>query len=355
MFIETMSGQRVAQMPFESLNLTLRFNEPGKGRIVLPYQVMPSVNLFDQPYRVLIRRNGTNLMSGPVTGITRTWNGRDDMIDIGITDDLYLLATRLIVPVPSGPPYTSADHDVRTGAIETVMHQYVYYHAGAGAKTERQISGLTQAADQARGMSITARARFVSLLKMLQNLATLGGFGIRVVGLQFQVYEPVDKTGEIVFSREMNNLIQFARQVSAPSAGNYVYVGGSGEGTARIIVESSNTTSVVRWGRIETWKDQRNVSDPTELTNSATQFLLEQAGKEERIQFSAYASLDEIGLGDIVAVAFDGTVYTDIVRQITIKYDGVSEDVTIASGDDKPGIYQRMNDAEDKLTLLEVQ
>lgn len=353
-FIETMTGQRIGQLPFETLDLTLRFNEPGRGRVVIPTSLFPNMDVFDTLYRLLIRRNGVNLMSGPILSIERNWSEQDDLLNISIADDLYLLSTRLIVPVPSGPPYTSADHDVRAGAIETVMHQYVYYHAGAGAKTERKINGLTQAADQGRGATVTARGRFVPLLSMLQNLALLGGFGIRVVGLQFQVFQPADKTSTAIFSREMNNLIQFARVCSAP-AGNYVYVGGGGEGTSRVIIESGNSTSITRWGRIEAWKDQRNTSDTTELNQSASQYLTEQSEKEQRIQFSANASLDNVGVGDIVSIVFDGIVYNETIRQISIKYDGVAEDVTIASETDKPGIYQRMDDAEDSLTLLEVR
>jgi hypothetical protein len=162
---------------------------------------------------------------------------------------------------------------------------------------------------------------------MLQNLAVLGGFGIRVVGLQFQVYQPVDKTNEVIYSREMNNLLRFSRNVQKPG-GNYVYVGGGGEGTSRVIVEGGNNASISRWGRIEAWKDQRNTSDTGELNQA---------------------------LGDIVSIVFDGVTYTETVRQILIKTDGVSEEITISSGTNKPEIYQRMDDAEDSLMLMEVR
>jgi hypothetical protein len=353
-FIESMDAQQiVGQLPYETLEITLRFNDIGRGRLTIPASLV-QFDLFDNLYRLRIRRNGSNLLSGPVTDITRDWDGQDDLITIGITDDLYLLETRLIVPVPSGPPYTSADHDVRTGAIETVMHQYVYYHAGAGAKAERRIPGLTQAADQGRGGTVTARGRFTPLLSMLQNLAVLGGFGIRVVGLQFQVYQPVDKTNEVVYSREMNNLLRFSRNVQKPG-GNYVYVGGGGEGTSRVIVEGGSNTSITRWGRIEAWRDQRNTSDTGELNQAITRYLIEQNDKEQQIQFSALASLDQVGLGDIVSIVFDGVTYTETVRQILIKTDGVSEEITISSGTNKPEIYQRMDDAEDSLMLMEVR
>jgi len=350
-FLETMSGERVGQLPFESLQITLRYNEPGRAKLTFSAAQM-TADVFDTAYRLLVRRDGVNLMSGMVTSARHSWDANDDQVDIGITDDMALLGTRLIVPVPGGPPYTSTDHDVRTGAVETVMHAYVNAHAGAGATTARRIDGLTQAADQARGGTLTARARFTPLLSMLQKLASLGGLGFRVVGLQFQVYQPVSPA--ITFSQEMNNLLKFTRTVSAPG-GNYIYAGGGGEGTSRIIVEAGNFDSIMRWGRREMFLDQRNTSDISELQQAITARLNEQIGKEETIQFEGTTSLDQVGLGDIVSVEFGGTVYPITIRQITIRTDGVSEDVVMTSGADKPDIYRRMDDAEESIALLEVR
>jgi hypothetical protein len=350
-FLETMSGERVGQLPFESLQITLRYNEPGRAKLTFSATQM-TADVFGTAYRLLVRRDGVNLMSGMVTSARRSWNANNDQVDIGITDDMALLGTRLIVPVPGGPPYTSADHDVRTGAVETVMHAYVNAHAGAGATTARRIDGLTQAADQARGGTLTARARFTPLLSMLQKLASLGGLGFRVVGMQFQVYQPVSSA--VTFSQEMNNLLKFTRTVSVPD-GNYIYAGGGGEGTSRIIVEAGNFDSIMRWGRREMFLDQRNTSDISELQQAITARLNEQIGKEETIQFEGTTSLDQVGLGDIVNVKFDNTVYPITIRQITIRTDEVSEDVVITSGVDKPDIYRRMDDAEESIALLEVR
>jgi hypothetical protein len=350
-FLEDMTGQRVGQLPFESLQITLRYNEPGRAKLTLPAAQM-TVDVFDTPYRLLVRRNDVNIISGMVTSVQRAWDTNNDQMDISITDDLALLDTRLIVPVPNGPPYTSADHDVRTGAVETVMHAYVNAHAGAGAIASRRIAGLTQAADQARGGTVTARGRFLPLLSMVKKLATLGGLGFRVVGLQFQVYQP--SVTSVTFSAEMNNLLKFVRTVSAPG-GNYVYAGGGGEGTSRVIAEAGSLDSIMRWGRREMFLDQRNTSDISELQQAITARLNEQTGKEETIQFEGTASLDQVGLGDIVSVAFGGAVYPITIQQITIRTDGVSEDVIMTSGTEKPDIYRRMDDAESSIALLEVR
>lgn len=353
-FLETTDGQTIAQIPFEQIDLTLGYNNPGKARLSVLYSYFSSFDLFSTQYQVRIRRDQTPLFSGPISSVTREWDGTTDVLSIDVVDDLYLLSTRLVVPVPSGPPYTAADSDVRTGAIETIMHQYVYYHAGAGATTARRISGLTQATDLGRGATVTARGRFVPLLDLLKGLATLGSFGIRVIDLEFQVYQPTDKSTSVFYSSEMNNLATFSRSVSAPR-GNYVYVGGGGEGTSRVIVETGDSASISRWGRIEMWKDQRNTSDTNELLNTATTLLSEQSQSADVIQFSAYASLDQVSLGDIVSVVYGGVSYPTTIRQITVSTDGVGEDVKIASGPDTPAIYQRLETVEQDLTILEVR
>jgi len=353
-FIETQSGERVGQLPFSTLDLTLRYNEPSRAKVLVPVSLV-AFDFLDSAYRLLVRRDGVTLLSGGIASVMRAWNHNEDTLAIDLLDDLALLGTRLVVPVPSGPPYTSADYDVRTGAIETVMHQYVYYHAGAGAKIERRIGGLTQAADQGRGAVITARGRFISLLSMLHGLATLGGFGIRVSGLQFQVYQPVDKSADVKFSNEMGNLLQFSRTVKMPN-GNYVYVGGGGEGTARVIVENGNSGSILRWGRIEAWKDYRSTSNTSELAQIATEYLTEQSVTESRVQFVGVGSLNQVGLGDVVSVAFGGQVYTETIREITVSIsESGGEDVRISSGVDKPEMFHRLDKLEDNLMILEVR
>ncbi|MEJ5222855.1 MAG: hypothetical protein WHV44_00245 [Anaerolineales bacterium] len=349
--IDDLSGARVGQLPFEQLQMTLRFNTPGRAQISLPTSAAP-VDFLVGTYRLVIRRNGTNLMSGIVSEARRRWDGGQDTLNLDVEDDLALLAARLIVPVPLGPPYNSASHDVRTGPIETIMHQYVAWHAGANARAERRIPGLTQAADQARGATVTARGRFVPLLGMLQYLADLGGFGFSLAGMQFQIYEP--QVSSARFSREMNNLINFERGVRQPDV-NFVYVGGSGQLENRIIVENWDFDSIQRWGRLEGWRDQRNLSDSAELQNVAARALAERMQAAETIRWSAETTLDSIGLGQRVTVAFDGAEYTDIVREIRVETDGVSEHVVVASNADAPRIFQRLDAVENSLRLLEVQ
>lgn len=356
-FVESMNGtERLGQLSFESLALTMRFNSPGKYEIKLPVSAM-QFDFFKNACRLVILRDNSILFSGPLDKVTRKWEGmKDDLILTGV-DDMQFLANRIAVPVPGGPPYTSADCDVRTGPIETLLYDYVKFNAGSGAIAARQIAGLTLGIDQGRGVTAQARARFTPLLPFLRKIAILDNFGFRVRGMKFEVYQPQDKTELVIFAQEMNNLISFKHEVNYPKA-NYVYVGGGGEGTSRVIVEGGNADSITQFGRIEMFKDQRNTSDTNELQQVITQELLGK-GSKIAIEFSANANLDEFGLGDLISVAFDGVVYQDVVQEINIKTDGVTENVIVTSGSvgvsSRPDIYNQVNNLQDSISLLEAR
>lgn len=351
--IFSIDGSLLGFLPFEQIRLALRFNAPGRAEITLPYNTIPAeIDFYRYLLRASIRRNGYTLLSGIISEVRRSWQNDKDTIEIAILDDLAILAKRIIVPVPSGPPYTSATHHILSGPIETVMHQYVYWHAGAGAKPERRIPGLTQAADQGRGQHITARARFRPLLDMLQYLADLGGFGFRITDLQFEIYQPTEAS--IAFSREQGNLLRFDYTFRQPNS-NYVYIGGAGQGEYRIIAEVQSPSCIQRWGRLEEWKDQRNLADIRELYMAAEHQLNKQTRISNLWRWSGIAALDTISLGQKVKVLFDNTEHEDIIRSITISTDGTHEAVEISSAQDMPEIYRRVEELEDSVSLMEVQ
>lgn len=348
------SGALVAQLPFGELRLTLCYNAPGCGQVSLATSSLPigltPDGLANTYYRAFVRRNGNVLMSGVLVEVRREWSSERDELSLIIKDDLSLLAERLIVPVPSGPPYSTASHHVISGPVEDVIYNYLAYHAGDLAREERRIPGLIQAPSLGRGPTVTVRARFIPLLDMLQRLADIGGLGFRMQNLYFEIYAPT--ASSVVYSDQAGTLISFARTVRRPS-GVYCYVCGAGEGEYRIVVERAG--DIARWGRIECWYDQRNLADAGELAISGDAYLSAAARAAETIQWEAEASLDEIGLGQIVNIEFGGRMYADVVRQIDVRTDGAAESIRISSGGagDAPQIYQRVSALEDSIQLLE--
>ncbi len=121
----------------------------------------------------------------------------------------------------------------------------------------------------ALGPTITRRLRYHSLLGEMVRFADGAGLGIEVIDLTFNVFQP---TGSARFSVELGTLAGSESAYTAPDA-NYVYLGGGGEGTARLIVEVQDAASVSQWGRFETFVDRRDTTSPTELASEGVETL----------------------------------------------------------------------------------
>lgn len=301
---------RVAEVEdYQNLDVILRFNTTGSWALTLPFDCLAAKELVKRKAGIIVKRNGETIFSGPVTRRNRKWDGEGDKLTISGTDDLKWLECSL--GFPSDPPYTTKAYDVRTGVAETIIREYVEENIGASARAERQLPGLILAADEGRGNKVTGRARFHTLLELNQKLALAGGdLGFRLVQgisnhLQFQVYEPTDKTSTVIFSPLLGNLLSFEYETEDAEA-NYVIVGGGGEGSERIFVEKGDSSSITKYGRIESFVDQRNTEDIDELWQSADEELLEKAEKTSLrispIDTEALAFGRDYNLGDKVSV-----------------------------------------------------
>jgi hypothetical protein len=318
---------RVAEVDdFKFLDMVLRFNSPSSWALDLPTDSFAARELIKPKAGIIVVRDGQTILSGMVTNRKRKWDSSGDITTVTGVDDTIWLARRLAYPVPNGPPYSASEYDVRTGAAETVMRQYVDYNAGANARSERRVPGLVLAADQGRGKTVTGRARFHVLLEILQSLALAGGdLGFRIVqvgkNLEFQVYEPSDKTKTAIFSPLLGNLREFEYS-SDDAEANYVIVGGQGEGTARTFVERGDSASITKYGRIESFLDRRDTTDSTELNQAIDEELAQKAEQmslsispidTEQLQFGR-----DYGLGDKVSVVI--THPNEIVEVEEINY-----------------------------------
>lgn len=294
---------------FTRLDLELRFNEVGTWAIDVPpggdaaRRLAPGAGL-------IVVRDGETLLSGPVRAQRRSWSDERSLATFSGPDDAVYLRDRLAYPVPSGPPYAAAEADVRTGVASTVMRAYVDANAGPGANPERRVRGLALGTDPLIGTSGTWRARFVGLLELLQSIAVAAGdLGFRVVqagtDLEFQVYQPVDRTRTAIFSPKLGTLRAFEYAVEPPEL-NYVIVGGGGEGTARLFVERGDPDSIVEWDRIESFRDRRDTTASDELSLTADEELTERAVKTSLsvtpLDTDGLAFGTGYGLGDRVTV-----------------------------------------------------
>jgi hypothetical protein len=310
------------------------------------------VQHFQYGNGLIVIKDGVVVFSGPILHIELNWSNSENSYILAGVDDTQLLKNHLAYPVVTGPPYSAQAYDVRTGIASTIMRQYVDYNAGPSAQAARIETGLVlAAADPLVGTTVTGRARFDNLLDLIKSLALAAGdLGYRIIQngsqLEFQVYQPIDRTDTVIFSPKLGNLYSFGYSTDTPKA-NYIIAGGGGEGTARVFEENSDTDSVTTYGRIEFFRDRRDTSVVAELQQTITEELQAQ-GAQTTLSISPIDSpslqfLTHYGLGDRVTVVADSrqtgqtyplpVIIRDVVREVNISlHPDTGETVTPSIG-----------------------
>src|SRR5690606_20278260 len=135
--------------------------------------------------------------------------------------------------------------------------------------------------------------------------------------LEFQVYEPTDKTSSVIFSNELKNLGSYRYKVEAPES-NFVIVGGGGETEARIFRYAGDEPSRTLYGTWESFKDQRHTSNTTEVDQALYTELEEKTEETELeiqpLDISPTRYLTDYQVGDKATVVVKGERIQDIIR-----------------------------------------
>jgi len=191
------------------------------------------------------------------------------------------------------------------------------------------------------------------------------GFDIRQSGanLLFEVFQPVDRSASIRMDIDNNHLSKTEYTVTAPAITRTIVAGG-GVGADRTFVEVAASSEESSWARrIETFIDQRNSTDSTELTQTGTQALNEKGLTLEAI--SVTPTDDETmefgvdwGLGDKVSVVVGETVVSKIVTEVglLISEDGVRIGATVgdpSTADEESTVVDAQQDQETRISNLE--
>ncbi len=358
-FIRNEAGERVAQVTaFDSLQMVRRFNAAGSWVLTASADALTALTTKGG---ITVYRNGALFFSGRVTefadqsGLTITTNGNDD---------LDMITGPLALPVPGGAPYT-VDYDVRTGAAETVIKQYVNLNAGPGSIAARRAVGLTIETDSARGGQVTGRARFEKLIDVIRSLAVQGGnIGFRILAMQFGVYITADKSDQVIFSKELGTLGDY-KFTTRRGEENSIYVGGAGTGSARTIFEVNDPEGVTSWGRREAFLDKGNTSDVTELAAAGAEELAKKSGETiltiTPLPTAMMQPIDDYDIGDWVKAVIRGMLITQQVREIktTLSSSGESNELAIGTEGattDTTGlasIYSRMRGLDKRVNTME--
>lgn len=290
-------------------------------------------------WRLIIVDDGDLIMSGPV--LTFGADLAADAVVLSGVDDLSLIADRVTYPDPSASAesQTAAAYYRRTGPAETVVRDMIHLNAASGAIVARRAAGLSVAASQGRGSSVSTNLRYNNLLAEARALARLGGVSFTAeqdlgtqISVRFRV--PQDLSRQVRFTRQNGGLTGGSYELTAPTATD-VLVAGQGEGTARTIKEYSQASS---WGRrIELFKDQRDTDDADELAQAGAEALAEgAAGASATVEASEVPGLKfgaDFQLGDTVSAEFGAATISEPVRSAEISWDGHGRTVKLKLGD----------------------
>lgn len=371
----TRVGQ-ITERDLVGLSVVLRFNKVGGWSITLP-SGHPMADALRAPGAGIIV-NGPNgvLLSGPTVSAksVKTAEDPEGVWEITGSDDTAVLGHRIAYPTPDTDDITAqGDYDVRTGKAETVMKGYVNANLGPSAPLSRRVPGLTIEADIARGVTVTGRARYETLGSLLEQLALTSSLGFDIVqqgdGLEFQVFEPLDRTATVRMDIDNNRLTKSEYAYTAPEA-TRVIVAGQGQGADRTLVERTSTESLeaeTAWGkRIEVFKDSRSTSDTVELQQAGDEILADKGFTVESV--SVTPSDDQSmnypqdwGLGDKVSVVVGETTISQLVTEVALVVtdEGLKVGATVgapavaAKGDVEASVIEKQADQETRISNLE--
>lgn len=317
-----------------SIDVTLRFNEPSSGIFTAPgyswirEQMAPG-------NRVVVIRDGSILIAGPI----EKWqyersddgdNAGDGQLTCNFADDLALMVARMTYPDPTLTPSAQViDNWTYTGNAELALRALADGNAGPSALPDRRVPQLVMGTIAGVGTSVTAKAeRMEPLGDVLRRVAVSGGglgFRTQQVGqtIEFQVFQPLDLTGQVIFGFGLGNLKYVSYEVSAPTA-TAAIVGGQGEGADRFLIERVSQGAQDLWGRMETLVNRPGTDPVGDLNDAGDEEL---AGQAETARVPSSASdtpFQRYGvhydIGTRVSVeSWPGSLISDVVSTVHIQ------------------------------------
>jgi hypothetical protein len=339
----------------------LRLNNVGSWEIILPDGHEVGAILREPGSGLIVTYQNDVILSGPTVSATNTKtsdNPNGDWKILGV-DDSVLLGERLAYPDPSNADVTTQaqSNDTRIAVASTAMYGYVKANIGSLAPAARQISNLVTATDTGLGTTVYPSARFNVLGELLNGIASVDGLGfdIRQVGanLEFSVYQPVDRSGEIRMDVSNNTLSKTEYSYGIHHYSRAI-VGGSGSGLGRKFVEVTSTESLsaeTLWGRrIETFIDENNTEDTNELEQSGKEKLADSGKTLTSIDITPSSDLTmsyglDWGLGDKVTVVIGNQEAAAVVTTVSMSVDadGIRVGATVgeATGVDYEGLVAK--------------
>ncbi|WP_097932533.1 MULTISPECIES: siphovirus ReqiPepy6 Gp37-like family protein [unclassified Streptomyces] len=321
---------------YTSLTVIPRYNAIGSFVLEISAD-SGKANLLAEGNGLIIRTaDGTLVDSGPIR--TVDWSrSKDDSgagkLTVGGVSDTELLARYTCWPAPGSVIGSQADTVYKISAVvaETAMRTLVNLNAGPGALASRKNALLTLAANGNHGPSITRQLnQFDSLLAALTDIANTANLGFRVVqvgsGLQFQVYEPTDRSGTAKFAFDLGNLTDAAYTTTPPTCTRAVVVAG-GQSSPRSCKTVDRADPLFPGLLIEQFVDLTSVDTASvdlvaQMDQAANEALTAGAGQGSLSISPIDIPLLQYGrdyqVGDTVSAKVRDSWMTDVVREVTL-------------------------------------
>ncbi|MGV0096951.1 siphovirus ReqiPepy6 Gp37-like family protein [Streptomyces californicus] len=354
-YVRNAALERIGQVDdYTSLTVIPRYNAIGSFVLEISAD-SGKANLLAEGNGLIIRTaDGTLVDSGPIR--TVDWSrSKDDSgagkLTIGGVSDTEMLARYTCWPAPGSAIGSQGDavYKISATVAETAMRTLVNVNAGPGALVARKNPLLTLATNGNRGPVITRQLnQFDSLLAVITDIANAAGLGFRVVqvgsGLQFQVYEPVDRSGTARFAFRRGNLTDANYTTTPPTCTRAVVVAG-GQSSPRQCKTYDRTDALFPDLVLEQFVDLTSVD--TASVDLAAQ--MDQAAEEALTSGAGQGSLAispidipqlrygrDYQVGDTVSAMVRESWMTDVVREVTLTCtatDGVTVKVAVGSSD----------------------
>ena len=374
---------RDGSIPLQDLRLKMQpvYNGVGAWMVQLPAEHRAASYLRAPGAGIIVTnlKTGQTLFSGSTSKPSKKASIHDakGLVTIaGLSDDRLLWdALAFADPTNADPAAATVANDVRTAVGSTLMRLYVTANIGPASPVGRRGTSLRNAivlgADPALGATTTRRPRYDVLGDLLKGIAQETGMGFRLVqvgtSLQFQVYQPVNRTSTIRLDIH-NGTLQDQEVEHAPPEVTRMIVAGQGEGVERQMISmttAASTTAESDWGLIiEEFRDQRNTDVVDELEAAGLE-RLNDAGFT-KVALKAVPSNDQtmifltdFFMGDRVSVVIeDQEQPNSIITEAAIVVDSQGITTAVAIGDiadfdSDSYLRQQLTDTQKRVDNLE--
>lgn len=269
--------------------------ERGLGSLSLRVPPSYGLSLFRKHSRLLIYRSingGPEYLESDATWIltSRRYSLDEQGVEaITLTaQHANMVLRRRIVAYSAGSAQAS-----KSGAVDTVMRAIVDENFLSATDTARNLASGVLALGAVAGTGPTIAKSFCrdNVLNTLEGLAnaaalagTYTGYEVRTISgaLTFVVYltqRGVNRTlgsgNDLIFSPQRRNLVNIDLDEDWTEEATFVYGGGQGEGTNRVIQSASNAAAIGEsvLGRAELFRDARNSDTTAEVQDEADDAL----------------------------------------------------------------------------------